>query len=291
MRKCLVDNEHYLLSGLDGASERGTHANYGPRFHVIHFVRAKADFLYHVHTHSTFEMIIPLKGAYKCVLNTVEVSLKPGSALLIQPEDIHQDMYLPGMEYCGTIFDLDLPETSSAPRRIFKPDIPTLSQVVKCENLNAIRHVKASLSRPEGIESIFVHYMASASLQAVFWEILSGVPRKLLAPGFLSKPERDAFRKRLIQHFEAHTTDRFSLDKMARAMGLSKSSLSHKCANLLGAPPAKAFLDFRLEKARRHLKDDGMSVKEACLELGFANQFHFSRAFKRRFGVPPSKLA
>ena len=235
-------------------------------------------------------MIVPLKGVYKCLLNDVELSLRPGELLLVQPDDVHQDIYLPGMEYCGSIFDVGMQGPSGAARRIFRSGADLRNRVVRFKGIDSILRVKESFSVPGGSDSIFNHYRASATLQAVFWEALSAVPRKMLAPEFISEPERDAFRKRLLLHFEANIKRRLKLDDMARVMGISKSGVSHKCVELLGSSPAKAFLDFRLEKAKSLLQDSGLSVKETCLALGFISQFHFSRAFKKRFGVPPSAL-
>lgn len=289
MRKLQVENEDYLLSGLGGAPGEEGQAPFGPRFHVLHFIRAKADFAYRIHKHPSFEMIIPLKGVYKCLLNGEELSLGPGEALLIQPGDTHQDLYLPGMEYCGSIFELAMPGAPSGGRKLFRKEIKPSEQASEIQSLETLLKARDAFAKESQEGGLFAEYRAAAAAQACFWEALSSIPKKLLAPEFLERPEKDAFRKKLLRRFEEAATQKLNLDAMAQAMGISKSSLSHKCAELLGAPPAKAFLDFRLGKAKSLMEEQGLSVKEACLALGFANQFHFSRAFKRRFGSAPSK--
>ena len=45
----------------------------------------------------------------------------------------------------------------------------------------------------------------------------------------------------------------------------------------------------RMEKAVELLKN-GRIVRECAFELGYFDEFHFSRDFKRHFGCPPSRF-
>ncbi len=290
MRRNKEENEFYLLSGLEDRRGMGEGLRFGPVFSLLNFVNAKRPFLYHRHRHPAFEMIMPLAGVYKCLLNGEEIDLPPGKALLIQPGDLHQDIYAEGMEYAGTIFNIEMPEPPGILGRVFKEGVKPQEQIAEFSGLDALRSVKSRMgSGSLRADDIFTHYMMAGTLQTIFWETLSGMDRRLLDPAFLELPAQDAFRKRLLRLFEEGANGKLGLDEMAAALKISKSGLSHKCKELLGVAPSRAFLDFKLAKARR-LLEEGLSVKEAGESLGFANQFHFSRAFKRRFGVAPSAI-
>jgi len=290
MRKHGEENEFYLLSGFEDRRGAAANASFGPVFAVFNFVKAKASYLYHQHKHPSFEMILPLTGVYRCVLNGEELNFGPGKALLIQPGDIHQDIYAEGMEYAGTIFNMEAPEPEAKTERIFKDGIRPSEQLAEFPCVKQLLAAKCRFASGElKGDDLFAHYIIAGTLQTFFWETLAGMDKRLFAPAFLELPVRDAFRKRLLRHFEENAAGKLSLDAIAEALKVSKSGLSHKCKELLGIPPSKAFLDFKLAKARR-LLEDGLSVKETGESLGFANQFHFSRAFKRRFGVAPSSL-
>ena len=54
-----------------------------------------------------------------------------------------------------------------------------------------------------------------------------------------------------------------------------------------GLSPAQYHLQLRLHKARDLICTTDLSMKEITFNLGFESQFHFSKIFKKKFGVAP----
>ncbi|HEV7230428.1 MAG TPA: helix-turn-helix transcriptional regulator, partial [Bacteroidia bacterium] len=48
--------------------------------------------------------------------------------------------------------------------------------------------------------------------------------------------------------------------------------------------------DVRLELAKNDLLDKRKSATEIAFELGYSSLQHFSSAFKKKFGIAPSKI-
>jgi AraC-like DNA-binding protein len=46
----------------------------------------------------------------------------------------------------------------------------------------------------------------------------------------------------------------------------------------------------RLEKARTLIEDTSTPLNEISEECGFLSQAHFSRTFKKMYGIPPSQI-
>ena len=76
----------------------------------------------------------------------------------------------------------------------------------------------------------------------------------------------------------------------ARALGLSPRRLETLFQAALGQSPGAYALDLRLAAARRLITDTHHSLAEIALRTGFSSQSTLSRAFQRKFGVPPSAL-
>ena len=76
----------------------------------------------------------------------------------------------------------------------------------------------------------------------------------------------------------------------ARAVGLSVRRLEGLFRSELGQSPADWGRDLRLQAARRMLTDTRHPLLDIALRTGFTAQAAFSRAFRRRFGMPPSDL-
>ena len=54
--------------------------------------------------------------------------------------------------------------------------------------------------------------------------------------------------------------------------------------------PAKWVMKKRLNLATDLLRNTGLSIGQICFECGFENQTHFSRVFKEKLGISPSKF-
>jgi AraC family transcriptional regulator len=81
-----------------------------------------------------------------------------------------------------------------------------------------------------------------------------------------------------------------SLGELARSAGMSPFHFARVFAELAGAPPHRYLLELRLKRGLERVRQ-GCPVTETALALGFSTPSHFTRAFRSRFGVPPSHFA
>ncbi len=74
---------------------------------------------------------------------------------------------------------------------------------------------------------------------------------------------------------------------LARAAGLSPSRLHAHCRRWLHRAPMAWLKELRLAEAAHRLLVGDDRVAAVAEATGFANPFHFSREFTRRYGMPP----
>ena len=80
-----------------------------------------------------------------------------------------------------------------------------------------------------------------------------------------------------------------TLATLARRAGLSRWQLIRAFAAATGLTPHAWLLDQRVQRARALLREGRLSLSEIALTTGFADQSHFSRAFKARTSVTPGQ--
>lgn len=76
---------------------------------------------------------------------------------------------------------------------------------------------------------------------------------------------------------------------IARLLGMSTRQLERLFARYLGTSPKKYYLGLRLEKARNLLVQTNLSLMEICVLCGFKAPSHFSKTYRKAFGVAPSR--
>ncbi|MFD0275185.1 AraC family transcriptional regulator [Kitasatospora sp. NPDC127111] len=81
----------------------------------------------------------------------------------------------------------------------------------------------------------------------------------------------------------------WTVDTLAREVGVSRATLSRRFTRLVGEPPLAYLTRWRLEIAARRLRETNESVTRIANTVGYTSEFAFSRAFARHRGTPPTR--
>jgi len=79
-----------------------------------------------------------------------------------------------------------------------------------------------------------------------------------------------------------------SIESIASFTGRSLSTFKRDFKKVSQLSPEKWLIKRRLEAAYEKLQRTGKTITDVYVEVGFKNFSHFSRAFKKQYGVPPS---
>lgn len=92
---------------------------------------------------------------------------------------------------------------------------------------------------------------------------------------------------RVIEFLQVNLNRELSLETLAEQTGFSPYHFAHLFRQTTGESPHQFVLRQRIERAQHLLKETEASLSQIALEVGFANQSHFSRIFKRYRGLTP----
>ena len=80
----------------------------------------------------------------------------------------------------------------------------------------------------------------------------------------------------------------WSLDELARRAGVSRSALGERFTALVGEPPIRYLVRWRLALAAQALRGGSEPIVRIAARSGYESEAAFTRAFKREFGAPPA---
>lgn len=111
----------------------------------------------------------------------------------------------------------------------------------------------------------------------------------LVGPAARPTPQHPALL-RALPRIQAALDRPVRLGAIAEDVGLSESRLAHLFAEELGLPFRTYVAWLRLRRAAGSLQA-GASITTAAHDAGFADSAHFTRTFRRMFGIVPSDIA
>ena len=100
---------------------------------------------------------------------------------------------------------------------------------------------------------------------------------------------RDRYIGRALNLLHAEPTGAWTLDRLAREVGLSRSSFAERFTGFVGIPPMQYLQRWRLQMAASRLSEGNASIATIAAEIGYESEAAFSRAFKRMIGEPPAE--
>jgi len=130
-------------------------------------------------------------------------------------------------------------------------------------------------SDPQAAESLLIEFLAARFLGRF-------APAREAVPPDRHRARR--VRELIMDQLEAN----LSLDEFAAHSGLSRYHLIRSFKESYGLAPHAFQLDQRIQKARALLRG-GCTLADTAHRLGFADQAHFQRHFKRRMAVTPKQ--
>ncbi len=202
--------------------------------------------------------------------------IRPGDLILLFPDLPHlygpppkarwSEFYL---VFDGPVFDLMLARGVLDPSRPVRHLEPVHDWLVRLES------VTATPRRPGGT------LLEASRLVGLLAELLA-------ADAGGEEPDAD---RRLVQRacalLESDLEGELDGPRLARQLGTSYESFRKRFTRTLGVPPARWRRARLIERACELMQRGGLNDKQIAAQLGFYDEFHFSRRFKEVVGASP----
>ncbi|MEM1247977.1 MAG: AraC family transcriptional regulator [Acidobacteriota bacterium] len=129
---------------------------------------------------------------------------------------------------------------------------------------------------------------------AVVYESLARIFLVKLLRGYAEQPDEEVARmppkrfRRVLDLIERRYGTDLGVEELAHEAQLSPSHFSRLFKRSLGQTPHRFLMQYRVERACELLnRDPERPLAQLALDVGFADQAHFSRTFKRFAGTTP----
>jgi AraC-like DNA-binding protein len=111
-----------------------------------------------------------------------------------------------------------------------------------------------------------------------------------LLPGFSSQPAIDDRIREALTYIDGRLDNPLVLDEVAGRVFLSAERFRHLFAKETGVPFSQYVLWKRIKQVIFQVMQHGLLMSTASIQNGFTDQAHFTRLFRRTFGVSAKQL-
>lgn len=118
-----------------------------------------------------------------------------------------------------------------------------------------------------------------------------GTPRAAGTGYYFESNNKKYIVEQVVDYFNRHFSEKISLDQIARNMYLSPFYISRLFKNELGDTPINYLISLRMKEAEQLLlAQPDASIQDIAKSVGYEDAYHFSKVFKKHFGVSPSNF-
>jgi len=252
----LIDEGHAVIS-IDG----------------MHYTVEEGDIIY-ISPNSRYGLLKPLNCKY---VNFINVQF---SYVLIKNQKITWRF--------DSEKNFSIMETSKSAPEIFTDNQPLpFSVVQKAVNFTLIREGFVNLSKVRSSRQIGWEWQ---SFQLFSGLLLQLVKNHFFYSGSTSQENRLLYVNHLIKYFSENLGKQITLDDMINITGVSKSYLIKIFKELTNMTPLAFLNQMRIDKAKDHLLNHRLRIRDIALMVGFTDEFYFSRIFKKIVGISPRQF-
>lgn len=100
---------------------------------------------------------------------------------------------------------------------------------------------------------------------------------------------RDPFVGRALSALHRDPARSWTIEVLARKVGLSRSALAERFSQFVGQPPMQYLANWRMQLAANQLRGGAESIAVIANRVGYDSEAAFSRAFRKVVGTPPGQ--
>ena len=273
-----------------------------PEFEIHHrrddlrdYHAAKDNQPIQLHHHDFYEIYYFISGNVDYLVENKTYHLQPGDLILMSPLELHQPLF---SEQSGTYERIVLWIDGQKLSSLSTSEISFLScfKQSHSDTTDRIYHVD---EERQGMLQFFLDELATAmNTDTIYSPLIANTLLTWLLCNFHSMtsqtPSVVDHRRMSVQiancvdYINLHLNEDLSLDLLSKECYISKQHLLRTFKDAMGFSVHQYIQKKRLLTARQYMQN-GDSPKEAAFKCGFSDYSVFYRAYKKEYGVSPSK--
>ena len=248
---------------------------------------------YHSHDFLEIAMVLAGKGRYRIDDKIYEVS--EGDLLIFNPGVMHQALIIKGNETPSVELFIGATDfhIKCLPRNCLP--VPEDGCIIHtgAELRQRLLRICTSMEAENASYRKGRYYMMKSYLVQMLLLIIREQyePEEKHSGFALVSTNKKYLVEQIMHYFEAHYSEKISLDQIAENMYLSPFYVSKIFKSETGNTPIRHLIDIRLSRAKELLENgwEG-SIQEVAAKVGYEDAYHFSKLFKKKYGMPPSQV-
>lgn len=275
-----------------------TYSDLNPRF-LFSCIQLRTEEELNYHCHDFIEIVIILKGKGHFIIDDRDYAVEEGNVIVLNPGTYHRSIPVVStgrpLTECYLAFT-DV-EFHNCPKNHF-PLFPGYEIISKLpsENKKSLFALCDSIAAELDSQAAGRYFMLKSYLIQVLclleryqMQTQTNEKKREAAAGYEFKSVNKKYViQQITKYMEEHYQEKISLDQIAANMYLSSFYISKLFKSETGDTPINFLISLRMKKAKALLDENPeCSIKWAAASVGYDDAYHFSKLFKKYYGISP----
>ncbi len=253
---------------------------------ILKFIRLNEKRCFPLHWHDRIELLRIDKGQMNVTCGNNEFVAYEGECIIINPKEVHSAVAINGdVEYTCLMFELTpLSDNIYYGNRFINP---LLYRQLRFKNRIMDSRINEMIDNFEKLNkddspSVSFHIDAGILL------LLSYLIENCINTDY-TKRSSDLVFTEVVDYIDNHFADNITIPFLAQRFGYDNSYFCRKFKAQTGLTCVEYINALRLDQAAIMLKGTKAPISEIAITCGFSDANYFSRCFKEKYGISPSK--